>query len=190
MELSASKPWAIVTRGTWSIARTVAFFWDNMSISSGLGVLFIRKLGRLPGSRLHDDVETLFDERLDTSGRKRHSTFILEDFFGYADCLVSKRQAVAKANEAQRFTQETLLNKGAEQVAATTRRRLAMVHTHPTHTHKEELNRADSTPPGKETGERGRSEVRAAPLKQASLFINNTKEQMSSHFYATLLPTI
>ena len=52
------------------------------------------------------------------------------------------------------FTHETPLKTGAEQLAATTRRRLAMVHTHPTLTHQEELNRTDSTPPGRETGGR------------------------------------
>lgn len=52
------------------------------------------------------------------------------------------------------FTQDTPLNTGAEQLAATTRRRLAMVHTHPTLTHQEELKRTDGTPPVEETSER------------------------------------
>lgn len=52
------------------------------------------------------------------------------------------------------FAQEIPLNTGAEQLAATTRRRLAMMHAHLTLTHQEELNRTESTPPGKETGER------------------------------------
>lgn len=44
------------------------------------------ELGWLASSRLHDNIEALFDERLDTSGRKRHTTFTLENFFGYANC--------------------------------------------------------------------------------------------------------
>lgn len=42
---------------------------------------------------------------------------------------------------------ESPLNTGDEQLVATTRKRLAMVHVHLTLTHQEELNRTDSTPP-------------------------------------------
>lgn len=57
------------------------------------------------------------------------------------------------------LTEETPLNTGTEQLAATTRRRLAMVHAHPTLTHQEELNRTGSTPPREEM--RDRREIRA-----------------------------
>ncbi len=71
------------------------------------------------------------------------------------------------------FTQETPLNTGAEQLAATTRRRLAMVHTHRTLTHQEELNRTDRTPPGEEmrdirapTAREGRGRIMGKEDKQ------------------------
>lgn len=87
------------------------------------------------------------------------------------------------------FTQETLLNTGAEQLVATTRRRLAMVHTHLTLTHQEELNRIDSTPPREETwktdeGHRQRGEIRVFKKKKwlTHLYINIILDNHSHSF--------
>lgn len=52
---------------------------------SGLRILFIGELGRLPGPGLHHHIEALLDERLDAGRRKRHTAFTLEDFFGHTD---------------------------------------------------------------------------------------------------------
>lgn len=59
---------------------------DIFDGSSSLGVMFIRELGGLSSSRLHNNIEPLLDEGLDASRAQSHTAFILEYFFWNANC--------------------------------------------------------------------------------------------------------